>query len=119
MNRIGASAPDSAASPLTEALASSAVVRMFDRAIEELGPLEGFVSNAGVINKAAPLVDLEVEEIERIIRIDLTAHLICNREAVRRMMPKNTIGHAMLGKLKIYKSDTHPHQAQQPVPLSI
>lgn len=41
------------------------------------------------------------------------------REAVRRMMPKNTIGHAMLGKLKIYASDVHPHTAQQPVPLSL
>ncbi len=41
------------------------------------------------------------------------------REAVRRMLPKNTIGHAMLGKLKIYAQDSHPHTAQQPVPLSI
>jgi len=40
-------------------------------------------------------------------------------EAVRRMMPKNTIGHAMLGKLKVYNTDSHPHAAQQPVPLSI
>ncbi len=41
------------------------------------------------------------------------------KEAVRRMLPKNTIGHAMLGKLKIYNTDSHPHAAQQPVPLSI
>jgi NAD(P)-dependent dehydrogenase (short-subunit alcohol dehydrogenase family) len=62
-----------------------AVVRMFDRCIAEFGYLEGFVSNAGVIHKAAPLIDLEDDEIDRIIRVDLTAHLICNREAVRRM----------------------------------
>jgi len=41
------------------------------------------------------------------------------REAVRRMMPKNTIGHAMLSKLKVYAGDSHPHTAQQPIPLSI
>ncbi len=41
------------------------------------------------------------------------------KEAVRRMLPKSNIGHQMLGKLKIYAEDSHPHTAQQPVPLSI
>jgi NAD(P)-dependent dehydrogenase (short-subunit alcohol dehydrogenase family) len=61
------------------------VQAMFDRTESELGPLEGFVSNAGIINKAAPLADIPIEEIRRVVDIDLTAHLICNREAVRRM----------------------------------
>jgi NAD(P)-dependent dehydrogenase (short-subunit alcohol dehydrogenase family) len=64
---------------------AGAVVRMFDVTETELGPVVAFVSNAGVINKTAPLADIPVEEIRRIIDIDLTAHLICNREAVRRM----------------------------------
>jgi large subunit ribosomal protein L13 len=38
-------------------------------------------------------------------------------EAVRRMLPKNALGRHMLKKLKVYASDQHPHQAQQPVPL--
>jgi len=38
-------------------------------------------------------------------------------EAVRRMLPKNRIGRVMLGKLKVYASDTHPHAAQNPTPL--
>lgn len=37
--------------------------------------------------------------------------------AVRRMLPKNRLGRAMLTKLKIYKGDTHPHAAQQPKQL--
>jgi large subunit ribosomal protein L13 len=36
------------------------------------------------------------------------------RLAVRGMLPKNTLGRAQLGKLKVYASDSHPHQAQQP-----
>ena len=36
------------------------------------------------------------------------------REAVRRMLPKNTLGHHMLRKLKIYSGPTHPHSAQSP-----
>lgn len=38
--------------------------------------------------------------------------------AVQRMMPKNKIGRHMLGKLKLYVGDQHPHQAQAPVPLT-
>ncbi|MCE2793141.1 MAG: 50S ribosomal protein L13 [Planctomycetota bacterium] len=39
------------------------------------------------------------------------------KEAVRRMLPKNKLGVDMLSKLKVYKGDSHPHQAQNPQPL--
>ena len=65
-----------------------AVAAMFDRCATELGPVEAFVSNAGIIHKAAPLADIPVAEIRRIVDVDLTAHLICCREAVRRMSTK-------------------------------
>lgn len=35
-------------------------------------------------------------------------------ETVRRMLPKNALGHQMLKKMKVYTTDTHPHTAQQP-----
>jgi large subunit ribosomal protein L13 len=38
-------------------------------------------------------------------------------EAVRRMLPKNKLGRQMLKKLKIYCSDEHTHQAQNPQPF--
>jgi len=38
-------------------------------------------------------------------------------EAVRRMLPKNKLGRAMLKKLKVYVGSSHPHQAQQPQEL--
>ncbi len=34
--------------------------------------------------------------------------------AVRGMLPKNSLGRQMLRKLKIYKGNDHPHQAQCP-----
>ena len=40
-------------------------------------------------------------------------------EAVRRMLPKNKIGMAMLTKLKVYAGPNHPHQAQQAKPLEM
>lgn len=39
--------------------------------------------------------------------------------AVRGMMPKGPLGREMLGKLHVYAGATHPHQAQQPKPLTI
>jgi len=34
--------------------------------------------------------------------------------AVRGMLPKNRLGRQMIKKLRVYASDTHPHEAQQP-----
>lgn len=34
--------------------------------------------------------------------------------AITRMLPKNKLGRHMAKKLKVYKGDAHPHQAQQP-----
>lgn len=35
--------------------------------------------------------------------------------AVRRMLPKNRLGHTLLSNLKVYSGADHPHSAQQPV----
>ncbi len=40
------------------------------------------------------------------------------RHAVRGMLPKNSLGRHLLTKLKVYAGGEHPHQAQQPVPLT-
>lgn len=39
--------------------------------------------------------------------------------AVEGMLPKNKLGRAMVGKLKVYAGPTHPHAAQQPTPFEI
>ena len=39
--------------------------------------------------------------------------------AVKGMIPKNRLGDALLTKLKVYKGDKHPHEAQKPEPLKI
>jgi len=35
-------------------------------------------------------------------------------DAVARMLPKNKLGKHMFTKLKVYKGDKHPHEAQKP-----
>lgn len=39
--------------------------------------------------------------------------------AVKGMIPKNKLGNAIVGKLKVYAGPDHPHAAQQPVPFEI
>ncbi|GAA3769843.1 50S ribosomal protein L13 [Terriglobus aquaticus] len=39
-------------------------------------------------------------------------------EAIKGMLPKSRLGRQMATKLKVYKGDKHPHDAQQPQALS-
>ena len=40
-------------------------------------------------------------------------------KAIRGMLPKNSLGRAQFGKLKVYAGPEHPHAAQQPKPYVI
>ena len=40
-------------------------------------------------------------------------------KAIRGMLPKNSLGRAMIGKLKVYAGPEHPHRAQNPERLSL
>lgn len=58
--------------------------------------------------KLYPYKDMLALHPEKIIEI-----------AVRRMLPKSKMGRNILGKLKIYRNDKHPHSAQQPKAMTI
>ena len=40
-------------------------------------------------------------------------------EAVRVMLPKNSLGRAMIKKLRVYKGEAHNHEAQKPEVLKV
>ncbi len=40
-------------------------------------------------------------------------------QAVKGMLPKNSLGRQLFTKLKVYTGSAHPHQAQQPEVLTI
>jgi large subunit ribosomal protein L13 len=40
------------------------------------------------------------------------------RQAVKGMLPKNSLGRKLNKKLKVYVGPSHPHEAQQPIVLS-
>ncbi|MBI2567455.1 MAG: 50S ribosomal protein L13 [Candidatus Schekmanbacteria bacterium] len=41
------------------------------------------------------------------------------RLSVQRMLPKNSLGRALLKNLVVYAGPEHPHQAQKPSPLAL
>ncbi len=40
-------------------------------------------------------------------------------KAVERMVPRGPLGRQQMGNLRVYKGETHPHEAQQPVTLDV
>ena len=40
-------------------------------------------------------------------------------QAIKGMLPKSKMGRAMGSKLKVYRGDKHPHEAQQPVAVEL
>jgi large subunit ribosomal protein L13 len=56
--------------------------------------------------KSVPFARLLAEKPERLIE-----------RSVKGMLPKNSLGRQMAGKLKVYAGSEHPHAAQDPKPL--
>lgn len=56
--------------------------------------------------KSIPFEEMIARHPERVIHL-----------AVRRMLPSNRLGRAMLKKMKVYAGPEHPHQAQKPETL--
>ncbi len=58
--------------------------------------------------KEVPIATMLEKRPERVIEL-----------AVKGMLPKNTLGRAMLRKLKVYGGPDHPHEAQQPREITL
>ncbi|GLV55615.1 glucose-1-dehydrogenase [Dictyobacter sp. S3.2.2.5] len=61
------------------------VLRLFETAERELGPLQGLVNNAGITGGFARVEDVQAEAITRMLAVNVTGTILCSREAVRRM----------------------------------
>jgi NAD(P)-dependent dehydrogenase (short-subunit alcohol dehydrogenase family) len=61
------------------------VDELFDTALAELGPVTGLVNNAGVTGPIARLVDAKVEDLRRVVDVNVIGYLLCIRRAAREM----------------------------------
>ena len=83
------------------------VAAMFHTAIETYGTVDILVSNAGV-QKDAALVDMTLEQWNRVIAINLTGAFLCAREAAREFLRRGMVKDrsTALGKI-IFISSVH------------
>jgi NAD(P)-dependent dehydrogenase (short-subunit alcohol dehydrogenase family) len=61
------------------------VQRLFDETERQFGRPTGLVNNAGMNGGPADLVDTPIEELRRLIDINVFGTMLCAREAVKRM----------------------------------
>ncbi|MFV2109026.1 SDR family NAD(P)-dependent oxidoreductase [Micromonospora sp. LOL_015] len=57
---------------------------LFDTAAD-CGPVTGLVNNAGVTSRIGPFVELTVEDLRRVVDVNLVGYVLCAQQAARRM----------------------------------
>lgn len=63
----------------------AAIVALFERAEEALGPLYGLVNNAGVSGGLARVVDVSAAALAEVLAVNVAGPILCAREALRRL----------------------------------
>jgi NAD(P)-dependent dehydrogenase (short-subunit alcohol dehydrogenase family) len=64
------------------------IVRLFQTAERELGPIKALVNNAAITGGFARVEDVSQAAIEKTFAVNVTGAILCAREAVRRMSTK-------------------------------
>jgi NAD(P)-dependent dehydrogenase (short-subunit alcohol dehydrogenase family) len=70
---------------LADVAVEADVLRLFDTAESELGPVTALVNNAGIVAPQSPVADLDADRVIRMFAVNAVGPLLCAREAVRRM----------------------------------
>ena len=61
------------------------IARLFSRLDAQLGRLDAFFNNAGIVEKAAKFVDIAPERLQRILAVNTIGPFVAAQEAARRM----------------------------------
>ncbi|GCE30790.1 glucose-1-dehydrogenase [Dictyobacter alpinus] len=61
------------------------VIRLFETASRELGPVQGLVNNAGITGGFARVEEVQADALSRMLAVNVVGTILCAREAVRRM----------------------------------
>jgi NAD(P)-dependent dehydrogenase (short-subunit alcohol dehydrogenase family) len=65
------------------------IVRMFQTAERELGPIKALVNNAGITGGFARVEAVSADAVQRVFAVNVIGAILCAREAVKRMSTKN------------------------------
>jgi|TARA_B110000444_G_C18829946_1_gene592597 NAD(P)-dependent dehydrogenase (short-subunit alcohol dehydrogenase family) len=65
------------------------VIRLFQKCKSDLGMVSGVVNSAGIVEPYCRVDEIKHDEIERLIRINITAMMLVARESVKHMSKKH------------------------------
>jgi NAD(P)-dependent dehydrogenase (short-subunit alcohol dehydrogenase family) len=65
------------------------VMRLFEEAEKNFGPVRALVNNAGITGGFSRIEALTSETLSRVFAVNVTGTILCSREAVRRMSTRN------------------------------
>jgi NAD(P)-dependent dehydrogenase (short-subunit alcohol dehydrogenase family) len=65
------------------------ILRLFESAENELGPITGLVNNAGVTGGFARVEEVRSETLAQVFEVNVIGAMLCAREAVKRMSTRN------------------------------
>ncbi len=65
------------------------ILRLFETAERELGPIKALVNNAGTTGGFARVEEVTAEAIHKTFAVNVTGAMLCAREAVRRMSTRH------------------------------
>ncbi|HME07185.1 MAG TPA: SDR family oxidoreductase [Bryobacteraceae bacterium] len=65
------------------------ILRLFETAERELGPVRALVNNAGITGGFARVEDVDAATLTRVLAANVSGTILCAREAVKRMSTKN------------------------------
>jgi NAD(P)-dependent dehydrogenase (short-subunit alcohol dehydrogenase family) len=64
---------------------SDQIDAMFGTVDEQIGPLHALINNAGISGERGPLAEVDIENLRRVLEVNIIGYFLCARQAVRRM----------------------------------
>jgi glucose 1-dehydrogenase len=87
------------------------VAKLFAQAAEALGPITGLVNNAGVGSPIGRFVDLDDDDLRRVVEVNVVGAIFCAREAARRMTTGGAIVNVSSAASTLGSPFEYPHYA--------
>ena len=66
------------------------VVRLVSETVKTFGKIDILVNNSGIAGPSCNVVDLKLEDWNKVLGINLTGYMLCAREVLKHMIPRKS-----------------------------